>query len=93
MAEERTISVFTLTNTPCRNRQDVHTLVDQTMIRQWHWFDPKVRDSRLKPLSGILLMQILETQGSTCKWVLRVELRSHTTEPDHVYRLGVWCNR
>jgi len=30
---------------------------------------------------------------TNCKWVLRVELRSHTTEPDHVYRLGVWCNR
>jgi len=56
MAEERTISVFTLTNTPSRNRQDVRTLVDQTMIRQWHRFDPKVRDSRLKPLSGISLM-------------------------------------
>ena len=24
-----------------------------------------------------------------CKWVLRVELRSHNTEPDHIYRLGV----
>jgi hypothetical protein len=56
MAEERTISVFTLTNMLSRNRQDVRTLVDQTMIRQWHWFDPKVRESRLKPLSGILLM-------------------------------------
>jgi hypothetical protein len=42
MAEERTISVFTLTNTPARNRQEVRTLVDQTMIRQWHQFDPKV---------------------------------------------------
>ncbi|KIM91523.1 hypothetical protein PILCRDRAFT_83731 [Piloderma croceum F 1598] len=32
MAEKRTISVFTLTNTPSRNRQDVRTLIDQTMI-------------------------------------------------------------
>jgi hypothetical protein len=34
MPEERTVSVFTRMNTPQRNAQEVHMLVDMTQIRQ-----------------------------------------------------------
>jgi hypothetical protein len=38
MPEERTVSVFTRTNTALRNAQEVRTLVDMTQIRQFNMY-------------------------------------------------------
>ncbi|KAG2344902.1 hypothetical protein BDR05DRAFT_998906 [Suillus weaverae] len=47
--EERTMSVFMRMNTPDRNHQHVHTLVDMTQIQQWHMYDPKKMVERQHP--------------------------------------------
>ncbi|KAG2048028.1 hypothetical protein BDR06DRAFT_1013357 [Suillus hirtellus] len=39
MPEECTMSVFTWMNSALQNRQDIHTLMDMTQVRQWYMYD------------------------------------------------------
>ncbi|KDQ05636.1 hypothetical protein BOTBODRAFT_122435, partial [Botryobasidium botryosum FD-172 SS1] len=53
MADERVGSRFTFLNRALRNRQDAHTMVDQTQIYQYHHNDPAVRSLVIFTIASI----------------------------------------
>jgi hypothetical protein len=45
MPDERTVSTITWLNSPKRSKQKLGTLRQHIQIRQWHRYNPSVRDS------------------------------------------------